>query len=145
MTLLSRIGLALGAFLIVAGTVYGLVGNEYEGLTEMLTVAGGALVVGVYLTRAVQRGRAAVATQEAGASDSEPHVAPTIWPLVFALSMIGLVLGAVGFPWALGAGVTILVVALIGWSLDVRRQWPHPDRGAAAESAHGAAQRQTGP
>ncbi|SRR6266568_1581531 len=145
MSLFSRIGLGLGAFLIVAGIIYGLTGSEFEGLTEMLTVAGGALVVGVYLTRAVQRARVAVATPEAGARDTEPHVLPTIWPLVFALSMIGLVLGAVGFPWALAVGGVVLAVALVGWSLDVRRQWHHHDQGVAAEPAHGAAQRQTGP
>jgi Cytochrome c oxidase subunit IV len=148
MTLLSRIIMGLGAFLIVIGIVYGLVAGEYEGTTEMLTVAGGALVVGVYLTRAVQRARAAVAAQAAGAGpgagDTEPHVAPTIWPLVFALSMIGVVIGAVGYPWALAGGGVLLVTALVGWSLDVRRQWRHHDHAAGAAAAHGGAHRRVG-
>jgi hypothetical protein len=148
MSLFSRIGLGLGTFLIVTGIVYGLVTGEYEGTTEMLTVAGGALVVGTYLARAVQRARAAVAAQAAGAGpgaeDSEPHVAPTIWPLVFALSMIGLVLGAVVAPWLLVAGAVVLVVSLIGWGLDVRRQWRHHDHAVAAGAAHGEAHRRPG-
>lgn len=145
MTLFSRIGLGLGTFLIVVGVVYGLVAYEWEGFTEMLTVAGGALLVGVYLTRAVQRARAAIAVGEAGGRDTEPHVAPTIWPLIFALSMIGLVIGAVESRWALAGGGVLLVASLVGWSLDVRRQWHHHDRPVGAEAAHGAPPRQTGP
>jgi Cytochrome c oxidase subunit IV len=145
MTLFSRIGLGLGAFLIVTGVVYGLVAYEWEGFTLMLTAAGGALLVGVYLTRAVQRARAAIAAGEAGARDTEPHVAPTIWPLIFALSMIGLVIGAVESRWALVGGGVVLIAALVGWSLDVRRQWHHPDQAVGAEAAHGAPPRKTGP
>ena len=142
MTLLSRIGLSLGAFLIVAGIIYGTMTYEWEGFTLMLTVAGGALLVGTYLTSAVQRARARPAAQPAGgdAGDSEPHVAPTIWPLIFALSMIGLVFG-VESPWALAGGGVLLIAALVGWSLDVRRQWRHHDHaeGAATGAGHAGA------
>jgi Cytochrome c oxidase subunit IV len=147
MRLFSRIFTGLGAFLIVMGIVYALVTKEYEGGTEMLTVAGGALLIGVYLTRAVQRARAAVAAQAAGAApagDDEPHVPPTIWPLVFALSTIGIVLGSVGPRWVLAAGAVVLVVSLVGWSLDVRRQWRHHDHAAGLGAAHGGAHRRTG-
>ena len=148
MKLFSRIFLGLGSFLIVMGIVYGLVTGEYEGTTEMLTVAGGALLVGTYLTRAVQRARAALAAREAGAGpgpeDTEPHVAPTIWPLVFALSTIGVVLGSVGPHWLLAVGAVVLVVSLVGWSLDVRRQWRHHDHVPEAAVAHGGAHRRTG-
>ena len=140
MTLFSRISMRLGVFLIVAGIIYGLVAREYEGLTLMLTVAGGALLVGTYLTRAVQRARTSLAAESAGAAatgDIEPHVAPTIWPLIFALSMIGLVIGAVESRWALVGGGVLLVVALGGWSLDVRRQWRHHDHAVSATASHG--------
>jgi hypothetical protein len=149
MTLLARIFTGLGTFLIVIGVVYGLVAGEYEGATEMLTVAGGGLLIGVYLTRAVQRASAVVAAQAAGAGpgagDTEPHVPPTIWPLVFALSMIGIVFGSVGPRWALVPGGVLLVAALVGWSLDVRRQWRHHDHAAGVEAAHGGAHRRTEP
>ncbi len=148
MTLFSRITMGLGSFLIVMGIVYALVTGEYEGTIEMLTVAGGALLVGAYLTRAVQQARATVAARAAGAGgdaeDTEPHVAPTIWPLVFALSMIGVVLGAVGPRWALAVGAALLVVSLAGWSLDVRRQWRHHDHAAGNGAAHGEAHAGTG-
>ena len=147
MKLFSRIFTGLGAFLIVMGIVYALVTKEYEGGTEMLTVAGGGLLIGVYLTRAVQRARAAVAAQAAGAApagDDEPHVPPTIWPLVFAVSTIGIVLGAVGPRWVLAAGAVVLVVSLVGWSLDVRRQWRHHDHAAGLGATPGGAHRRTG-
>ena len=147
MTLFSRIFMGLGAFLIVMGIVYGLVTAEYEGNVEMLTVAGGALLIGVYLTRAVQRARAGVAAQAAGAApagDDEPHVPPTIWPLVFALSTIGIVFGSVGPRWVLAAGAVVLVISLVGWSLDVRRQWRHHDHATGVGAAHGGAHRRTG-
>jgi hypothetical protein len=142
MSLFSRITLSLGAFLIVAGVVYALVTYEWEGVTLMFTVAGGALLAGTYLGQAVQRARAWLTAQPAGATGdagTEPHVAPTIWPLIFALSMIGLVIGAVESRWALAGGGILLVVALAGWSLDVRRQWRHPDHDASAGPAHGEA------
>lgn len=141
MTLFARIGTGLGAFLVVAGVVYGLISREYEGPTLMLTVAGGALLVGVYFTRTVQRARSWLAAQSAGAApgaDTEPHVAPTIWPLIFALSMVGIVIGTVESRWALAGGGILLVVALAGWSLDVRRQWRHHDQ-AVAGTAPGPA------
>jgi len=148
MTLFSRIFTGLGAFLIVVGVVYGLVACEDAATTEMLTVAGGGLLIGVYLSRAVQRARAAVAAEAAGAGpgagDTEPHVPPTIWPLVFALSMIGIVIGSVGPRWALAAGGVVLVASLVGWSLDVRRQWRHHDHTTGA-GARGGAHRRAGP
>jgi hypothetical protein len=147
MTLFSRITLSLGAFLIVAGLVYALVTYEWEGVTLIFTVAGGALLLGTYLGLAVQRARMSLAAQPAGATGdagTEPHVAPTIWPLIFALSMIGLVIGAVESHWVLAAGGVLLVVALVGWSLDVRRQWRHHDHAAGVAAAHGGTHRRTG-
>lgn len=145
MTLFARIGTLLGSFLIVAGLIYGAVTGlmgpqkEWEGFTLILTVAGGALVIGSYFTRAVQRARERLAAETAGAAaaDDEPHVAPTIWPLIFALSMIGLVIGAVESRWALVGGGVLLIAALAGWSLDIRRQWRHHDHTASPEAAHG--------
>jgi hypothetical protein len=147
MTLFARIGMILGTFLVAAGLIYyaivALTGpqEEWEGFALMVTVAGGALLVGTYLTRAVQRARAQLAAQPAGAGagGTEPHVAPTIWPLIFALSMIGLIFGAVESRWALVGGGVLLVAALAGWSLDVRRQWRHHDHAASPGTAHGGA------
>ncbi len=139
MSLFSRIAVGLGAFLLVTGALYAWSTYEWEGLTLMITVAGGALVVGVYLIFAVQRARAVVTGRrseaEVAGSDTEPHVAPTIWPLVFAISTIGLLVGAIAAHWALIPGGVLLVVACIGWVLDIRRQWSHHE--AKQNHAHG--------
>jgi hypothetical protein len=136
-SLFSRIFAGLGAFLIVTGVIYGSAVSEYEGFTLMIIVGGGALLIGVYLISAVQRARAVLARPEtavgAAAEEGEPHVAPTIWPLVFALSSIGLVVGAVAARWVLVVGGVLLVVAGFGWILDVRRQWRHHAGAAAHE------------
>jgi hypothetical protein len=124
----SRIAVGLGAFLLVTGVVYGKAGYEYEGFTLLITLAGGALLVGIYLVSAVRRARVVLGgrgTEKAVGADIEPHVTPTIWPLVFALSTIGLVVGAIAVRWALVAGGVLFVAASIGWVLDVRRQWSH--------------------
>lgn len=142
MSLFTRITLSLGAFLTFTGFLYALISREWQGVTLIFTVAGGALLVGSYLGQVVQQAHTWLAAQPAGAAgdaDIEPHVAPTIWPLIFALSMIGLVIGAVESRWALVGGGILLVVALTGWSLDVRRQWRHADHTASAGAAHGEA------
>ncbi len=125
MRLLAVILRALGVFIIVSGVVYGVLAKEYEGLTLMLTTAGGALLVGSYLIQGVHRAQEERNQGAPEPSDEEPHVEPTIWPLVFSLSMIGLVLGAVAARWILAPGLVLLLVSLLGWALDVRRQWQH--------------------
>jgi hypothetical protein len=140
MRLMGWIFVWLGVFLIVTGVVYGLHSGEYEGLTLLLTTAGGALLIGGYLVQGVQRASAAAADQRSWPAGEEPHVGPTIWPLVFALSMIGLVVGAVGSRWALVAGAVLCVVAAAGWALDVHRQWQHHYHSPASESGQSANQ-----
>jgi hypothetical protein len=127
MKLLATIFRILGVFLIVDAIVYHLFAHENVGLLLLLAVAGGSLLLGSYLIRDVHRAEQAQAaeTQPGMVADDEPHVGPTIWPFVFALSMIGLVAGALGATWALVEGAILLVVALVGWALDVRRQWQH--------------------
>jgi len=130
--------MALGAFLIVAGVVYGVHARDYEGLTLSLTVAGGALLFGGYGGSVLRRARATLTTGGTGlesTSDEEPHVGPTIWPLVFAVSAIGLVIGAVSNRWALLPGGVLFVSASVGWVLDVHRQWHHH---AAGVTGHGS-------
>jgi hypothetical protein len=168
-SLSSKLFVALGAFLIGAGVIYGVLARDYEGLTLSLTAAGGALLFGGYGRSAVRRARTALGSAtESGApsadesdsaappatqtptpaatqtppppaaetaSDAEPHVGPTIWPLVFAVSAIGLVLGAVAVRWALLPGAILFVLASVGWVLDVHRQWHHH---AAGLSGHGS-------
>ena len=137
MKLMGRIFLALGAFLMVAGVVYGLHSSDYEGLALILTVAGGSLLVGGYLAQALQRAGVAVSADQPRAAEGEPHVGPTIWPLVFALSMVPLVVGALGSRWVLWVGAVVFVVAGVGWLLDVQRQWQAHYGGNPGHMAHG--------
>jgi len=123
MKLFGRIFLAFGVFLVVAGVVYGIHSRDYQGLTLILTTAGGAFLFGGYLSQALQRATAIQSAERATAAEGEPHVGPTIWPLVFALSMVPLVVGALGSRWVLAVGGVVFLVAGVGWLLDVQRQW----------------------
>jgi hypothetical protein len=123
MKLLGRIFLALGVFLVVAGVIYGIHSRDYQGFTLILTTAGGAFLFGGYLAQALQRATAIQAAETTRPPEGEPHVGPTIWPLVFALSMVPLVVGALGSRWVLLFGGVVFVVAGAGWVLDVQRQW----------------------
>ena len=133
MQLMARLFLALGVFLVVTGAIYGVRGYDYEGLTLMLTTAGGALLVGGYLAQALQRATAAAARGPVRL-EGEPHVGPTIWPLVFALALVPLIVGALGSRWLLAVGTVAVVVAGAGWALDVQRQWQAHFHGAQAHS-----------
>lgn len=135
---MGRIFLALGVFLVVAGIAYGIHSKDYQGLTLILTTAGGAFVFGGYLAQALQRATAIESTAGSSTHDGEPHVGPTIWPLVFALSMVPLVVGALGSRWVLVVGGVVFVVAGIGWLLDVQRQWRAHYAGDMGHPAHGA-------
>lgn len=125
MRLMSRIFTGLGVFLLIDAIVYTIHSRDYDGLALILTTAGGGLLIGSYLLQSMQRAQATLAEHPEGITEEEPHVEPTIWPLVFAVSMIGLVIGAVGSRWVLVIGVIVLVIALVGWALDIRRQWRH--------------------
>lgn len=138
MRLLGRIFLGLGVFLVVAGVAYGLHSREYQGLTLILTTAGGALLFGGYLAQALQRATAPQPVGHVPAEEGEPHVGPTIWPLVFALSMVPLVVGALGSRWVLVVGGVVFVVAGVGWLLDVQRQWQVHYGRDPEHAAHGA-------
>ncbi|HET7387921.1 MAG TPA: cytochrome c oxidase subunit 4 [Nocardioidaceae bacterium] len=128
---MSRIFAGLGVFLIIDGILYGFFSGDYDGLTLIVITAGGALLIGSFLVQGVQHARASLAAHPEGVGDDEPHVEPTIWPLVFALSTIGLVVGALTAPWVVGVGGAVLIASLAGWSLDVRRQWQHHHTAAA--------------
>jgi hypothetical protein len=126
MSLLAKIFGALGVFVVIDFAVYWWHSYENEGALLLLAVALGALLVGGYLYRDVRRSRTAAREPGAGElEDEEPHVGPTIWPVLMAVAMVGLVVGALGATWALVEGAVLLVVALVGWALDVRRQWQH--------------------
>jgi hypothetical protein len=156
MKLSSRLFLALGAFLLVSLAIYAWHSHEYEGVLLSITVAVAALIFGGYGALVVRRTRASLTTsptdREAATDESpdtvdrpaieadmdldEPHVGPTIWPLVFAMSAIGIVIGAVGNRWVLVPGGILFVAAAVGWVRDVHQQWHHHHAAAGLHATH---------
>jgi len=129
----ARIGFLFGLFFLIDGLVYAFTNKEFEGTPLLFMTAGGFTLLAVWALRTFRR----TARQEgAGADDpGEPHVGPTIWPLVLALSAIVLVLGVLAAKWLYAVGGVLFVVALGGWFSDVRRQWSH--HGAMGHADHG--------
>jgi Cytochrome c oxidase subunit IV len=129
MTTLSRIFLALGAFLFVASGAYAWHAKDFEGVALELSVMAGVALTGGFGLLVVRRTTNQLVGQPeeppGTAADDEPHVGPTIWPLVFALSGAVLVVGILVTRWALVAGAVVFVAAAAGWIHDVYRQWRH--------------------
>jgi hypothetical protein len=104
-----------------------------------LSVMIGAVLVGASVTVMVRRALAQIVADAAPpgtAADDEPHVKPTIWPLVFAVSSVALVVGIVANRWALIVGGAFFVAAAAGWIVDVRHQWHHHAHTSAAAAGH---------
>ena len=144
MRLYARIALLLGGFLLAAGLVYGLTGDEWRGFMQLLIAGGGFTYIGLYTRRAVRAGDRTAggtaevepATQaEAGQGGAEPsgpqadataedlphmeEVRPTIWPLVFSLAGAGIVAGVLTSRWVLIIGLGLAVAAAGGWFFEV--------------------------
>jgi hypothetical protein len=122
MSTLSRICLSLAAFLVVAGTVYGLTAHELAGATELLVAAATFCFLGMVL-RTLARGETEQESEES--EEVEVHVGPTIWPLGFALAGTVLVLGLIVSPWLLIAGAIVFALSAAGWLRDVARSRAH--------------------
>jgi hypothetical protein len=124
MKVVSTVVLRLAAFLAAAGVVYAVTAREPAGSSMILVGAVAFGYVGLIL-RAAVRG----AGGEADESRAEPeHVGPTIWPFVFSIAAIALVLGVVVARWLLVVGSAVFVASAIGWAVDVRRQHAHGHR-----------------
>lgn len=127
MNVYARIGLWMGVFFVVDGAVYAYTGHEWEGFPLLLMTAGGLVLVALYARR---RFRRALRPAEAdGPEPGEPHVGPTIWPFVFAISAIGVTVGLLAAKWVLVLGAVVFAAAAVGWFRDIRGQWAH-DAGA---------------
>ena len=108
---------------MIVGAIYGITNKEYEGFPLLLMTAGGFVLLAVWALRRFRRAERESAAEGEGVG--EPHVGPTIWPLVLALSAIAFVLGVLGAKWLFVLGGVLFVVAAAGWFMDVRRQWRH--------------------
>jgi len=61
------------------------------------------------------------------------HIGPTIWPFVFSIAALLLVVGIVGIRWILIPGGILFAGAAAGWFRDIRQQW-HPHGSATAHA-----------
>lgn len=121
MSTISRLCLSLAVFLLIAGTVYGLTSHEHMGTTLLLAAATTFCFLGL-VSRMVARAEAGSETEEI-----EIHVAPTIWPLGFAVSAVIIAFGLVVTAWILIAGAIMFVLSAAGWIRDVARSRAHAD------------------
>jgi hypothetical protein len=122
MSTISRIFLSLAGFLAIAGTVYGITSHEAAGATLLLVGAATFCFVGLVARRVGGRPSGPEAGEEA-----EIHVAPTIWPLGFAVAAVIIALGLVVSAWLLIVGAIAFALSAAGWLRDVGRSRTHTD------------------
>jgi len=121
MRVVSTVVLRLAMFLAVVGVVYAVTAREPAGSSLILVGAAAFAYVG-FILRVTARGSGA---QEDERPAEPEHVGPTIWPFVFSIAAIGLVLGVVVARWLLVLGSALFVASAIGWAVEVRRQHAH--------------------
>jgi hypothetical protein len=118
----SRVSLSLAGFLAIAGAVYGLTSHEAAGTTLLLAAAATFCFVGLV----ARREGGGPSGPEAG-EEAEIHVAPTIWPLGFAVAAVIIALGLVVSSWLLIVGAIAFALSAAGWLRDVERSRTHAD------------------
>jgi hypothetical protein len=121
MGLTSRVLGGLAIFLLVAAGVYWFTGHEDAGATLLLV---GGLTFGflTFVTRSMAK-REATADE----AEAEPEVLPTIWPLVFSLAAVLLMLGVIVTAWFFVVGGIVFLLAAAGWVRDVTRARAHTE------------------
>jgi hypothetical protein len=122
----SRIWLALAGFLLIAGAVYGITSKEYAG-APLLLVGGATFCYLGLVGRSVVRRSEQQDEGSDGADVGEVHVAATIWPFIFALAGVIIVVGFIVSVWILALGVLAFAVSAGGWLRDVLRGHAHAD------------------
>jgi hypothetical protein len=126
MGLMARVCLSLSAFLLVAGTVYGLTSHEHAGTTMLLVASATFCFLGL-VTRSIAKREAGEEPQGDQEHGAEIEVAPTIWPFVFSLSAVLLMLGIIATPWLAVLGGVVFLLSAAGWVRDVTRSRAHAD------------------
>ncbi len=121
----SRVWLALGVFLLIAGLVYGFTSKEYAGAPLLIVGAvtfGYLASVGWFVEHSIEG-----EGEETGAEEEpEAQVTPTIWPFAFSIAGVILMLGVIVNGWILVVGVLAFALAAGGWLREVLRA--HPSR-----------------
>jgi len=117
----SRIGLILGALFVIDSFVYLALQHDKQGFTLILFAGLGFAYLGLYALLSVRKARRQAAAE--GEELGEPHIGPTIWPFVFAVSAVVITIGILVTPVILVLGGILFVVAAVGWIAAARRQW----------------------
>ena len=131
------VALGLAVFLAVAGTVYATTAYEWRGTVLLLVCAVAFLYIALVLRGTVRRASVSVTHERMAVEQRsvEPeHIGPTIWPFVFSLAALLLVVGIVGLRWVLIPGAILFAGAAAGWFRDIKQQWnPHGSATAHAD------------
>jgi hypothetical protein len=136
MQVAMRIAVGLAIFILVASGVYWVSSYEWRG-SVMLIVLGIALAYLFLVFRGARRRASLPATPETvEEEEAEANVGPTIWPFVFSLAAVLLVVSVVGLHWVVIPGAILLIGAAAGWFLDIKHQW-HPGELHAAGGSGG--------
>jgi hypothetical protein len=128
----STVGFSLAAFLLVTAGVYWFTAYEPIGGSLLAIGAVGFAYIGLVSRAAARRAERTDASHRALATEekaeAEEHVTPTIWPFMFSVAAVGIVLGVVVATWLLVLGGLLFVVSAVGWFNDIRRQHAHAER-----------------
>src|SRR2546423_8967733 len=95
--MLIAVGLAL--FLATTGTVDAVTAYEWRGTVLLLVCAVAFAYVGLVLWGAVRRASIPVTPGTMAAEEAtveSEHIGPTIWPFVFSIAALFLVVGLIG-------------------------------------------------
>jgi hypothetical protein len=120
----SRIWLALAGFLLIAGAVYGITSKEYAGAPLLLVGGATFCYLGLVGRSVVRRSEK---QDDGDADEGEVHVASTIWPFIFSLAGVIIVVGFIVSVWILALGVLAFAVSAAGWLREVLRGHAHAD------------------
>ncbi len=124
MSVFARICMWLGAFLLVAGAVYGLTSHEPAGTTLLLVAS-----VTLWFLALVARHVAKQEAERGAPEEVELHIGPTIWPFGFAISAVLIGLGLIVSSWILIPGAVAFVLCAAGWLRDVARSHAPAEHG----------------
>jgi len=128
----ARIGLILAVLFVIDSFVYLALQKDKQGFVLILFVGLGFGYMALYSWTSVRKAKRQAAAEE---GLGEPHVGPTIWPLVFAVSAVIITIGILVSPIILVLGGIVFVAAAVGWITAARKQWQHVEGHDAGDHA----------
>ena len=127
----ATVAFSLSAFLLVTAGVYWFTAYEPIGGSLLAIGAVGFSYIGLVSRAAAKRAERVEAPEQAVATakeaEPEEHITPTIWPFMFSVAAVGIVLGVVVAKWLLVLGGLLFVASAAGWFNDIRHQHAHTE------------------